>query len=177
MRDDLQYGVQTEEMIRATTLFFLLLCASPAFATVTSSSPAEQETTIAPATLPRAPLLRIATATPDSPRLLETLTVLPAYPTRESLAAVERRLHSLPPIVHAARGAAARLYDRSALKGDILDKDVALGRLALLGGNEALEAFRRLMGQPAPDGADKRWHGQIEATIKKLQESVGAKAP
>ncbi|MBI3450428.1 MAG: hypothetical protein HY049_16120, partial [Acidobacteria bacterium] len=43
------------------------------------------------------------------------------------------------------------------------------GRLALLGGDEALAAFRELLKQRAPDGADVRWRGTIEATIRKLE--------
>lgn len=116
-----------------------------------------------------APLLAIARATPDSPRLAEALTELPSYPTKESLKAIETRLHSRPPVLHAARHAAANLYERSALRGDILPPEVSLARLALLGGEEAIAAFRHLLQQPPPEGRDHHWHLIIEATIKKLE--------
>ncbi|HZE88060.1 MAG TPA: VWA domain-containing protein, partial [Verrucomicrobiae bacterium] len=120
-----------------------------------------------PAALPV--LVETVRARPDSPRLVEALTVLASYPTRESLTAVETRLTDPATVRQAARRSAAILYAWSALKGDILTSDVSLGRLALLGGDEALAAFRELLKHPAPDGGEARWRGTIEATIRKLE--------
>jgi hypothetical protein len=117
-------------------------------------------------------LLRIARARPDSPRLVEALTELPLFPTRDALDAIESHFESVPPTRPAARGAAALIYERAALTGDPLPIDLALMRLALLGGDEALAGFRSLLEQPPPKGLEVRWRPLIEATIRKLEQGV-----
>jgi hypothetical protein len=80
-------------------------------------------------------------------------------------------LYAPPPVRQAARSGAAKFYERSAITSEVISSDIALGRLATLGGEEALASFMRLQEMRAPDGDDNRWRARIQATIRKLEES------